>query len=628
MRPPVVITMTARLPSVDPVIGVIKSKVLQDFIPQVPDIVTFIEKQYGFNTATARDFLQNRVSDVLTALTTPLLDERRRLQRKVDAQQAELTFAKDAYARGTANVTAVRNDLRDSERKTAAAVKESASLKAQNSAHVENLIALMRAFDLPTPTLSGKWSNAWKQLRRNVDALLKQRHEYETAKQQVRLLEAKLKEKTGQLNDSLRGEQKKYGEQIDRLTDELLLKRTELEAFKKEAENEISTLKQRVAEKDAQIEAFKKSRLDVQTRIEELTAMDADKQSSIERLNENVAEKQSHIDQLKEAKDNIESLLLAAVNENLKTVNDYTGQINALNEQINVLRAQLMESVRPNDRSVTCLAEFDTIKALYDRVSESLKTAQEYYVNYNDPVTKIILDVLAKVQANATDFSDIVIPKPKPQSKAKPSKTISRRHQPYGPYGTRSSTRLQQQTVNKKRPTNKASKATTVAAAEETPRATDHRNKRTLDETEPDDPTWTPQSRSKRTSSYESDKNAFAAIFNNATAAATATATTPRPSNAPFNSASATDQVSSFYGFTKDNLSRLPIDEIKILNFDALTSPPARSDLLEGSEDVLINTPDTDQEGSFCEYIIEPGSSFSEIDKLCAANETDNSVQG
>ena len=57
----------------DPVVSVIKSKVLQGFIPQVPEIVTFIEKQYGFNTAIARDYLQNKVSNVLAALSTPCL---------------------------------------------------------------------------------------------------------------------------------------------------------------------------------------------------------------------------------------------------------------------------------------------------------------------------------------------------------------------------------------------------------------------------------------------------------------------------------------------------------------------------------------------------------------------------
>lgn len=62
----------------DPVLGVIRAKVLPEFIPQVPDIVTFVEKKYGFNTATTRDFLQKKVSDVLAAFSMPLLDEQRK----------------------------------------------------------------------------------------------------------------------------------------------------------------------------------------------------------------------------------------------------------------------------------------------------------------------------------------------------------------------------------------------------------------------------------------------------------------------------------------------------------------------------------------------------------------------
>lgn len=411
-------TPTPRLGgTADSVVSVIKSKVLQEFIPQVPDIVTFIEKQYGFDTATARNYLQTRVGNVLAALSTPLLDEQRKRQRKVDTQDAELEFAKDVYTRGTVALKAVRNDLHEYEQKAVAAAKETASLKAQNSKHSENLMALMRAFGLPTK--GGKLSTSWTKLNKSVDALLRQRQEYETMKQQLELLQEKLKEKSDQLIATVEGEQKQSGERIARLSDELVAKRKELETYKMKAEYEIDTLKQSVDQKNEQIEAFKTNEATVQARIEQLTANDVSKQSLINQLTDNIVKHQSDISELTAARDGSLSMLATAKNECSITVSYYTTQIDDLNKEINALRTKMLESTQCNDQTQTCLAEFNMIKSLYDRVSESLRTAQAHYketVNYNEPVTNIILDVLAKVQANATDFSDVKIPKPTPIS--------------------------------------------------------------------------------------------------------------------------------------------------------------------------------------------------------------------
>lgn len=409
-------TPTPRLGgTVDPVVNIIKSKVLQEFIPQVPDIVTYIEKQYGYDSETARNYLQNRVGNVLIALSTPLLDEQRKLQRKVDTQDAELAFAKDVYTRSTAAAKAIRNDLHECERKSVAAVEEAASMKAQNSKHSDNLMALLRAFGVPTK--SGNLSNAWAKLNRSVDALLRQRQKHETTKQQLELLQEKLKEKTDRLNAAVEGEQKQSAERIARLSEQLVATRKELETYKAKAEYEIATLKQSVDQKNEQIEAFKTIEANGQARIEQLTTNDVSKQSHIDRLTESVVEKQSVIDRLIAARENNVSLLGTATNECSATVGRYTARIDSLNRQIDALSVELRESKQNNDRTETCLAEFSVIKSLYDRVSESLQTARAYYqgtVNYNEPVTNIILDVLAKVQENATDFSGVKIPKPTP----------------------------------------------------------------------------------------------------------------------------------------------------------------------------------------------------------------------
>lgn len=410
-------TPTPRLGgTVDPVVSVIKSKVLQEFIPQVPDIVTFIEKQYGFDSVTARNFLQTRVVNVLTALSSPLADEQQKLQRKVDTQDAELVLVKDLLTSGNAANKAIRNDLHECERKAVAAVKETASLKAQNNKHGDNLMALMRAFGLST-TNGGKLSTAWTKLNKSVDALLRQREEHETTKRQFQMLQEKLKEKSDQLNAAVDGEQKQSGERIARLSDQLVTKHKEFETYKTNAEYEIDTLKQSVDQRNAQIEELLAKEANGKARLEQLTENGVSKQSRIDQLTEAVAANQSVIEQLTAARDESVSMLDTARNEHTSIVSSYTAQIDTLNEEINALRTNLIDSMLLNDQSKTLLDEFSVIKSLYDRVSKSLKAAQAYYgttVNYNEPVTNIILDVLAKVQANATDFSGVIIPKPTP----------------------------------------------------------------------------------------------------------------------------------------------------------------------------------------------------------------------
>lgn len=235
----------------DPVVSVIKSKVLQEFIPQVPEIVTFIEKQYGFNTKIARDYLQNKVSDVLAALSTPLLDEQRKRQRKIDALNEELVFVKDMYSRD-ANAYEQR--------------KQIASLKTQNGKHTAKLVALMRAFGLPTRRV--KPSDAWTALEDGVNVLLQQRQEHETMKQQIETLQEKLKEKANQLNATVENGEKQLSERIARLSGELVAKRQELECYKTNAEHRIATLEQVVGQKNVQIETLKASDADREARID------------------------------------------------------------------------------------------------------------------------------------------------------------------------------------------------------------------------------------------------------------------------------------------------------------------------------------------------------------------------
>lgn len=417
----------------DPVVSVIKSKVLQEFIPQVPEIVTFIEKQYGFNTAIARDYLQNKVSDVLAALSTPLLDEQRKRQRKIDALNEELVFVKDLYWRDTGNANAMRNEY---ERKT---VKEIVSLKTQNSKHTAKLMALMRAFGLPAQRV--KVSTAWTDLEDSVNKLLQQRQEHETMKQQIETLQEKLKEKANQLNATAEDGQKQFSERIARLSDELVAKRRELECYKTNAEHRIATLQQIVDQKNAQIETLEASDADRQARIDQLSASDAGKQARINQLTESDVSKQAQVDRLtdrvaeleqsvNQKNEQIEKItaardltllsLTTARNDCLTNVSQYTAQIDALNKELNALRIKLSESTELNDRTKTCLVEYEMIKTLYERVSESLEKARAYYagskaaMDYNEPVTNIILDVLTKVQANVLDFSGVKIPKPKP----------------------------------------------------------------------------------------------------------------------------------------------------------------------------------------------------------------------
>lgn len=615
----------------DPVVSVIKYKVLQEFIPQVPEIVTFIEKQYGLNTATAREYLQNKVGNVLAALSTPLLDEQRKRQRRIDALNEELVFVKDLYSR---DVDATRHDVR----------KETASLKAQNSEHNANLEALMRAFGLPTHGV--KVANAWAKLKGSVDKLLQQRQEHETMKRQLELLQEKVKEKANQLNAAtVEGEQKLLSERIARLSDELVAKRQELERYKTNAEHQIAALQQSVDQKNEQIETLSQS---TQARIDRLTASDVSKQSHIDRL---TAEKQSLIDQLTAARDASVSTLGNARNDCTASVNQYTAQIDTLNKEINELRIELTECAEINNQTKTRLAEYSAIKTLYERVSESLEKAQAYCkvaVDYNEPVTNVILDVLAKVQAHASDFSSVKIPK------ATPLRPISADARVQTPIQepTRPPEDTTEMGVSTTRQTDNDTETVTTEVNACTSRkfkrpaytkrnrqslpasSTKENRKRVISETE-SDPDWTPRCKRRRPvdarktkragkadtrktkraeKSRPFDRDAFTKLFDQLpTPPSTATSQLDTTSGA--NTVDDDDDVAT-------NDSKRPRTPIPILTFDDLVSPSP----VVSSEDPLppnlrdlftcSDGNDTDT-GSFCAFTVDyPSSPMTDFLRL------------
>lgn len=604
----------------DPVVSVIKSKVLQEFIPQVPEIVTFIEKQYGLNTATAREYLQNKVGNVLAALSTPLLDEQRKRQRRIDALNEELVFVRDLYSR---DVDATRHDLRK-------AVKETASLKAQNSEHNANLEALMRAFGLPTHG-GVKVANGWAKLKGSVDKLLQQRQQHETMKRQLELLQEKVKEKANQLNAAtVEGEQKLLSERIARLSDELVAKRQELECYKTNAEHQIAALQQSVDQKNEQIETLSKS---TQARIDRLTASDVSKQSHIDRL---TAEKQSLIDQLTAARDASVSMLGNARNDCTASVNQYTAQIDTLNKEINELRIELTECAEINDQTKTRLAEYSAIKTLYERVSESLEKAQAYCkvaVDYNEPVTNVILDVLAKVQAHASDFSGVKIPKPTP---LRPISADARVRPPEdtttetGVSTTRQTDNEDTETVTTEvtsRKFKRPAKRQSLPAS-----STEESRKRVISETD-SDPDWTPRGKRRRKQppvdarktkragkadtrkttkragkSQPFDRDAFTKLFDQLP-------TPPSTATSQLDTNTVDDDVAT-------NDSKRPRTPIPILTFDDLVSPSP----VVSSEDPLppnlrdlftcSDGNDTDT-GSFCAFTVDyPSSPMTDFLRL------------
>lgn len=625
----------------DPVVSVIKYKVLQEFIPQVPEIVTFIEKQYGLNTATAREYLQNKVGNVLAALSTPLLDEQRKRQRRIDALNEELVFVKDLYSR---DVDATRHDVRK-------AVKETASLKAQNSEHNANLEALMRAFGLPTHGV--KVANAWAKLKGSVDKLLQQRQEHETMKRQLELLQEKVKEKANQLNAAtVEGEQKLLSERIARLSDELVAKRQELECYKTNAEHQIAALQQSVDQKNEQIETLSKS---TQARIDRLTASDVSKQSRIDQLTENdvskqshidrlTAEKQSLIDQLTAARDASVSMLGNARNDCTANVNQYTAQIDTLNKEINELRIELTECAEINDQTKTRLAEYSAIKTLYERVSESLEKAQAYCkvaVDYNEPVTNVILDVLAKVQAHASDFSSVKIPKATPLRPISADARVQTIQEPTRPpedtgVSTTRQTDNDTETVTTevnactsrkfKRPAytkrNRKFKRQPLPAS-----STEENRKRVISESDPD---WTPGGKRRRPAdarktkrpgkadtrktkragkSQPFDRDAFTKLFDQS----------PTPPS-QLDTTSGANTVDDDDVATND--SKRPRTPIPILTFDDLVSPSP----VVSSEDPLppnlrdlftcSDGNDTDT-GSFCAFTVDyPSSPMTDFLRL------------
>lgn len=393
--------------SEDPVVATINAKVLQEFIPRVPEIVTFIETHYGMNTNNARDFLQSKVAHVLAALHAPLLAERRTRQNRIEALKEEVSYVRGEVTKSSDAANALKNDLNRVQRERERAKVEVADLKRRDGGHSERLKKLLRAFGSSTDTVT-----PWEDVDSKVTELLARRKEHETLKRQHDALKKRMVAKAAEAATSAQSVNSTAAEQFARLSAELSERREEFASYRTIAENKIADLMRSVKEKSEAVKRLEQKNATTEKRMSSSVARNTEE---TDRLARSLAESQATVAEITEELRGKELQLASEENHHSNMSVQHYAHIDELNTKVNDLSSKLSEAVQANETAKARFDEYSAIKALYERVSASLESARVHFgrdaaIDYNEPVTKILLDVLDKVQAHDTDFSTLKVP--------------------------------------------------------------------------------------------------------------------------------------------------------------------------------------------------------------------------
>lgn len=396
--------------SEDPVVEIINAKVLQEFIPRVPEIVSFIETHYKMSTNQARDFLQGKMTKVLAALHTPLLTERRKRQNVIEALKEEVSFVRDEVVKRGDAANALKDDLARVTREKDRGKLAVADLEIRDGGHREHLRSLLRAFGSPAET-----STPWEDVDDRVAELLDARKEHETLKKQHETLKKRLEAKTAEMVTSANDANKTAAERLARMSAELSEVREEFASYRTREEKKIAELQRSVREKSGTVKRLEQKNAASEKRIDSVSKSDAGKTVEIERLARSLSDSQATVARIKKELLAHELQLAGESNNHATMTTQYHAHIDELNEKVNDLSLKLGEAVKANETAKVRFDEYSAVKSLYERVSASLETARNHFsrhavIDYNEPVTTILLDVLDKVRANDTDFSTLKLP--------------------------------------------------------------------------------------------------------------------------------------------------------------------------------------------------------------------------
>lgn len=388
----------------DTVVATINAKVLQEFVPQVPEIVSFIEMHYKMNTETARKFLQTKVAGVLAALHAPLLAERRERQNRIDALDEEVSYVRGEVTKSGNAVNSLKVDLNRVTLERDRVELAAADLKTLDSGHRARLKALLTAFGSSTDT-----DTPWEDVNDKVTELLKQSKELEALKKQYAVLKKRLISKTVELATSVQSVDRVAAERFARMYAELADAREEFASYRTRAENKLADLERSEREKSEDVRRLEEN---IAASEKRTSSSDARNEEEKDRLARDLVDSRATVAQRTEELRVLELQMASESNSYSNMSVQFHAHIDELNRKVNDLSSQLSEAVRSNETAKARFDEYSAVKALYERVSASLESARAHFaaIDYNEPVTKILLDILDRVRAHDSDFSTLKVP--------------------------------------------------------------------------------------------------------------------------------------------------------------------------------------------------------------------------